>query len=111
MIETDTELKERLLNIEERLKKLEKENDILKIELANSIIEKIKLDEAKSRFLDDHFKNSSRYDEMMDEEYKRREDVIKEMKKEWMSWKKKTNLLFLKKKVRFLKQLDKYNIS
>lgn len=39
-IEKDAEIKERLLNIEERPKKLEKENDILKIELANSIIEK-----------------------------------------------------------------------
>lgn len=76
-IEKDAEIKERLLNIEERPKKLEKENDILKIELANSIIEKVKLEEAKSRLLDEHFKNSAKHDEMMDDEYKRREDIIK----------------------------------
>ena len=83
MDEMDIGIKERLLKIEERLKKLEEENDILKIELANSIIEKFKLEEAKSRFLDEHFKNSAKHDEMMDDEYKRREGTIKDMK-EWM---------------------------
>lgn len=76
----DKYIQEKLLMIEERLKKLEDENNILKIEYANSIIEKVKLDEAKGKFVSNQITQNEKYVSIIDEEVNRLLGYIDKLK-------------------------------
>lgn len=77
---TDKNIEKRIKEIEERLSKLEEENNILKIELGNSIIEKYYLDEAKQTFIDRHITQTAKMEEQVEEEINQLQEYIKIMK-------------------------------
>ena len=66
----DENIQKKLLEIEEWFKRLEEENDILKIELGNSIIEKYRLDKAKQVFIDRHITQIEKMEGQITEEVK-----------------------------------------
>lgn len=73
------DIEERLLLVEKRIEVLEEENDILKNELGNSIIEKVKLQKAKEKFVETQIAQDERYDAEIRQEILKREKFIREI--------------------------------
>ncbi|MDE5758607.1 MAG: hypothetical protein K2H85_08345 [Allobaculum sp.] len=74
------DLEKTLSEIEERISKLEKENDILTLELGRSIVEKVKLVEAKDKFISMQIQQNEKYERQLEEEYPKLENHVKTLR-------------------------------
>ena len=101
------EFERTIIEIEERLKKLEKENDVLKIELGNSIIEKYHLGEAKQRFIDIHIAQEAKLEEQIAEEVKQMQEYIKILKERCEDLEKENKFLLSERSGGMLKEVLK----
>lgn len=101
----DENIQKKLLEIKERLKKLEEENNILKIELGNSIIEKYHLDETKRIFTERHIAQTTKMEEQITEEVNQMQEYIKILKQRCEELEKENQVLFSERSKGLLKEV------
>lgn len=85
-----------LIEIKERISKLEEENDILKIELGNSVIEKYRLEDIKKKFVQDHIKNNAILEKQINEEVEQMQGYIDLLKAKCNELEKENRILLSK---------------
>lgn len=98
-------IERRLTEIEERINKLENENDILKIELGNSIIGHYRLEEIKKDFIQTHIENAARLEEQMNSELDQMKDYIKTLKQRCSDLEKENRILLSERSTGILKEV------
>lgn len=100
-----SDIEKRIGEIEKQINKLEKENDILKIELGNSIIKQYHLEDIKRDFIQEHIKNTTNLEEQVEEEVDRMKEYIKTLKERCEELEKENQILLSERSKGLLKEV------